>query len=216
MCVELQKLETSRQGKRNMFGIRKEKALGAFDFLIVGLGNPGKQYEMTRHNAGFLCMEQLSMEEKVKIHKLKFKALVGEVSLDGKRCLLMKPDTFMNNSGEAVRQAADFYHIPPEHILVVFDDVSLPVGKLRLRRKGSAGGHNGIKSIMEHLGSDAFPRVKIGVGEKPHKDYDLAAWVLSRFGADEEKALREALKSACCAIRLIVSGKFDQAMNEYN
>ena len=158
---------------------------GPPEFIIVGLGNPGKQYELTRHNAGFLFADLLADKNGVKINKIQFKAVTASLTLGGVKCLLMKPQTFMNNSGEAVRQAASFYKIPPERILVVFDDISLPCGRLRIRRKGSDGGHNGIKSIIYHLNSDAFPRVKLGVGEKPHPDYDLADWVLSQFKKDE-------------------------------
>lgn len=158
----------------------------------MGLGNPGKQYELTRHNAGFLFADLLADKNGVKINKIQFKAVTASLTLGGVKCLLMKPQTFMNNSGEAVRQAASFYKIPPERILVVFDDISLPCGRLRIRRKGSDGGHNGIKSIIYHLNSDAFPRVKLGVGEKPHPDYDLADWVLSQF---------KKTSSPCCARR---------------
>ena len=170
---------------------------GPPEFIIVGLGNPGKQYELTRHNAGFLFADLLADKNGVKINKIQFKAVTASLTLGGVKCLLMKPQTFMNNSGEAVRQAASFYKIPPERILVVFDDISLPCGRLRIRRKGSDGGHNGIKSIIYHLNSDAFPRVKLGVGEKPHPDYDLADWVLSQFKKDELALLREAAEKAC-------------------
>ena len=161
------------------FFSRRAPISGPPEFIIVGLGNPGKQYELTRHNAGFLFADLLADKNGVKINKIQFKAVTASLTLGGVKCLLMKPQTFMNNSGEAVRQAASFYKIPPERILVVFDDISLPCGRLRIRRKGSDGGHNGIKSIIYHLNSDAFPRVKLGVGEKPHPDYDLADWVLS-------------------------------------
>ena len=137
---------------------------GAPEFLIVGLGNPGPKYEFTRHNAGFLCMDLLAQQLGVKIDRIKFKSVVADVAIEGSRCILMKPQTFMNNSGEAVRDAANFYKIPPEHIIILFDDISLPPGKLRIRRKGSDGGHNGIKSILYLLGSDQFPRIKLGVG----------------------------------------------------
>ena len=179
---------------------------GPPEFIIVGLGNPGKQYELTRHNAGFLFADLLADKNGVKINKIQFKAVTASLTLGGVKCLLMKPQTFMNNSGEAVRQAASFYKIPPERILVVFDDISLPCGRLRIRRKGSDGGHNGIKSIIYHLNSDAFPRVKLGVGEKTHPDYDLADWVLSQFKKDELALLREAAEKACSAAELIVAG----------
>ena len=189
---------------------------GPPEFIIVGLGNPGKQYELTRHNAGFLFSDLLADKNGVKINKIQFKAVTASLTLGGVKCLLMKPQTFRNNSGEAVRQAASFYKIPPERILVVFDDISLPCGRLRIRRKGSDGGHNGIKSIIYHLNSDAFPRVKLGVGEKPHPDYDLADWVLSQFKKDELALLHEAAEKACSAAELIVAGDIDKAMSNFN
>ena len=161
-------------------------------------------------------MDALCSKHSVRCDRSKFHALTGEAVLGGHRCLLMKPQTFMNNSGEAVRQAASFYKIPPERILVVFDDISLPCGRLRIRRKGSDGGHNGIKSIIYHLNSDAFPRVKLGVGEKPHPDYDLADWVLSQFKKDELALLHEAAEKACSAAELIVAGDIDKAMSNFN
>lgn len=189
---------------------------GGPEYLIVGLGNPGRQYEITRHNAGFLFMDMLSDKLNVKINKIKFKAVVGEAQIGGVRCLLMKPQTFMNLSGEAVKEACSFYKIPPENVIVAFDDISLPCGGLRIRRKGSAGGHNGIKSIIYHLNSDNFPRIKLGVGEKPHPDYELADWVLSNFKKDEIPLLREAAENACSAAELMVSGDTDKAMSNYN
>lgn len=189
---------------------------GPPEFLIVGLGNPGKQYELTRHNAGFLFADLLADKSNIKINKIQFKAVTAVIELGGHRCLLMKPQTFMNNSGEAVRQAALFYKIPPERIIVVFDDISLPCGKLRIRRKGSAGGHNGIKSIIYHLNSDNFPRIKLGVGEKPHPDYELADWVISNFKKDEIPMLRDAAENACSAAELMVNGDTDKAMSNYN
>lgn len=189
---------------------------GPPEYLIVGLGNPGRQYELTRHNAGFLFADLLADQNSTNINKIQFKAVTASVDVGGHKCLLIKPQTFMNNSGEAVKQAAAFYKIPPERIIVVFDDISLPCGKLRIRRKGSAGGHNGIKSIIYHLNSDNFPRIKLGVGEKPHPDYDLADWVLSNFKKDEIPALREAAEKACDAVELIVKGDTDKAMSNFN
>lgn len=186
------------------------------EFLIVGLGNPGKKYEFTRHNTGFLTADVLALKFSFKIDRLKFKSLMGELNLNGHRCIVMKPQTFMNNSGEAVREAASFYKIPPENVIVMYDDISLPVGKLRIRRKGSDGGHNGIKSIIYHLRSDQFPRIKIGVGEKPHPDADLADWVLSGFSKQELLELRSASDKACEALELIVEGNTEKAMNLYN
>lgn len=189
---------------------------GAFDCMIVGLGNPGKKYEFTKHNAGFLCIDLFAQNLGVKIDRLKFKALIADVKINGKRCLLMKPQTFMNLSGEAVREVAEFYKIPPEKIIVIFDDISLEPGKLRIRRKGSDGGHNGIKSIINQLQSDNFPRIKLGIGKKPHPDFDLADWVLEPFSNDALKKLRAACDNACAATELMIDGKIDEAMSKYN
>jgi PTH1 family peptidyl-tRNA hydrolase len=153
---------------------------------VVGLGNPTPKYEKTRHNVGFMALDFIARKNDFKIDRIKFKALTGEGVIEDKRCLFMKPSTFMNNSGQAVLEAMKFYKIPIEKVIVIFDDVSLPVAKLRVRQKGSAGGHNGLKSIISLCGSDEFPRIKIGVGEKPHKDYDLADWVLSNFSKNDE------------------------------
>ncbi|MDO4495122.1 MAG: aminoacyl-tRNA hydrolase [Clostridiaceae bacterium] len=198
------------------FLFKRKVPSGPPEFLIVGLGNPGKKYELTRHNAGFLFADLLADKQGVKISKIQFKSVTADIELAGKKCLLMKPQTFMNNSGEAVKQAAAFYKIPPEKIIVVFDDISLPCGKLRIRRKGSDGGHNGIKSIIYLLNSDKFPRVKLGIGEKPHPDYELADWVLSAFKKDELSALREAAENACSAVELMVQGDIDRAMSNFN
>lgn len=192
------------------------KKSGAYDYIIAGLGNPGAKYEMTRHNAGFLAIDMLAMKQNKEIKRLKFHALTCDVEIEGKKCLLMKPQTFMNNSGEAIGEAAKFYKIPPQNIIVLSDDISLDVGKIRIRRKGSAGGHNGLKSIIAHLGSEDFPRVKIGVGKKPNAYMDLADWVLGRFPKELEPQLKEALENADGAISLIVQDKFDRAMNLYN
>lgn len=192
------------------------KKSGAYDYIIAGLGNPGAKYEMTRHNAGFLAIDMLAMKQNKEIKRLKFHALTCDAEIEGKKCLLMKPQTFMNNSGEAIGEAAKFYKIPPQNIIVLSDDISLDVGKIRIRRKGSAGGHNGLKSIIAHLGSEDFPRVKIGMGKKPNAYMDLADWVLGRFPKELEPQLKEALENADGAISLIVQDKFDRAMNLYN
>ncbi len=184
--------------------------------IIVGLGNPGKEYITTRHNTGFLSLEYISQKERININRSKFKALVADVNYGGTHCLFMMPQTFMNKSGEAVSEAAAFYKIPSQNIIVIFDDISLPVGKMRIRKNGSAGGHNGIKSIIECLGTNDFPRIKVGVGEKPHKEMDLADWVLSHFGDDEKKALFEKFEDINSATKLIVGGKIDEAMNKFN
>lgn len=195
---------------------QKPSSSGPIEWLVVGLGNPGKEYENTRHNAGFISISLLAEKCGVKINKSKFKALVAETTVSDKRVLLMMPQTYMNNSGEAVVEAANFYKIPPERILVFSDDISLDVAKTRVRRKGSHGGQKGLKSIAEHLGSSDFPRVKLGVGQKPHPQYDLAAWVLSNFSADERKQMNEAAEHAVDACRLILAGKTDEAMNRFN
>ena len=192
--------------------ILKFKDKSTFEYLIVGLGNPGKKYEFTRHNAGFLFVDILSEKFAFTVKKLKFHALIGEARINGKRCLVMKPQTMMNCSGEAVKEACSFYKIPPENVIVVFDDISLDVGKLRIRRNGSAGGHNGIKSIINHLGSDNFPRIKVGVGAKPHPDYDLKDYVLSSFSKQEQETLKKTMEKACDAVELIVGGDVDKAM----
>jgi len=191
-------------------------SVGAPEFMIVGLGNPDRKYEFTRHNAGFLCVDMLAQKHGFTVKKLKFRSLLGDAVIGGHRCLILKPQTYMNLSGEAVREAAAFYKIPPERILVLFDDISLDVGKLRIRRKGTDGGHNGVKNIIYHLASDKFPRIKIGEGKKQHPDYDLADWVLSEFKKDEEAPLKSALENACAAVELLLDGETDKAMNLYN
>ncbi len=195
---------------------KKAPSSGPVSFIIAGLGNPGKDYRNTRHNTGFLTLEYMSSKENFEINRSKFRSLVGEHIVFGEKCLFMMPQTYMNNSGEAIRDAAEFYKIPPERILVIYDDVSLDVGKMRIRRKGSDGGHNGIKSIIYHLQSDKFPRIKIGVGKKPHPDYDLADWVLGNFSADDQKVIFEVFEKARLAVCDIVAGKLDEASNKYN
>lgn len=189
---------------------------GKVEFLIVGLGNPGIQYENTRHNAGFLTIETLCKKYSVKTDRLKYKSMCGDVSISGKRCLMMKPVTYMNNSGEAVVEAMNFYKIPIERVLVIYDDISLEPSHLRIRRKGTDGGHNGIKSIIQLTGGDNFPRIKVGVGQKPHPKFNLADWVLSSFKDDEQKPMQEAFDKAVQAVELIVAGKIDDAMNKFN
>ncbi len=198
------------------FRRRSVEPAGAPEFLIAGLGNPGKKYEFTRHNAGFLFIDVLAGNLDVKVNRLKFKSLLGDAVIGSRRCLLLKPQTFMNNSGEAVRDAAAFYKIKPENIIVVFDDTSLPCGSLRIRRKGSDGGHNGLKSIIYHLNSDNFPRIKLGIGEKKIAEMALADWVLSPFNKDELKELRSVVDSACKALELMVEGETEKAMGLYN
>ena len=199
-----------------MFFKKDSLSSSTYDYMIVGLGNPGKKYEFTRHNTGFLCVDLYAEQHGFKIDRLKFKSLIGETKINGKRCLFVKPQTFMNLSGEAVRDAAAFYKIPPEKIIVIFDDISLDVGKMRIRRKGSDGGHNGIKNIIYHLSSELFPRIKIGIGAKPHPDYDLADWVLTPFSKEDLKTLREICENAGEAIELMVDGKIEEAMSRFS
>ena len=186
------------------------------EWLVVGLGNPGDKYENTRHNVGFLTIDHIAEEQRVPVQKLKYRALTNTVELGGAKALLMKPVTYMNLSGEAVGEAARFYKIPPERVLVISDDVSLPIGKLRIRKGGSAGGHNGLKSIIQHLGTDQFPRIKIGVGEKPHPDYDMADWVLSKFTGEDLKTIQAAVKKAADAVACYLENGPDKAMNRFN
>lgn len=195
---------------------RNKEYGGTYDYMIVGLGNPGKQYEITRHNVGFITVDMMSEKYSFKINKLKFKSLMGEVRIAGKRCLVLKPQTFMNLSGEAVRDAAQFYKIPPENIIVIFDDISLDPGKLRIRRKGSHGGHNGMKNIIYHLNNDNIPRIKMGVGAKPNPEYDLADWVLSRFSKKEADEIKKAAENAIDAVEIMVKGNIDKAMSDFN
>ncbi len=184
--------------------------------MIVGLGNPGKEYEKTRHNVGFRVADLLAGQMNTKIDRLKFQALTRQVNWNGGKVLLVQPQTYMNVSGAAVSALASYYKIPPERILVIFDDISLPVGRIRIRKDGSAGGHNGIKSIIQSLGSDQFPRVKVGVGAKPHPDYDLADWVLSKFSAQEEKDLAPAMENAAKAALMIMEQGTEKAASAFN
>ena len=193
-----------------MFGKAKES------WLIVGLGNPGKEYAATKHNCGFRAIDILAQQLGCKIDKAKFQGLYGQTTYQGTKLFLLKPQTFMNLSGRSVLQLSAYYNIPPQRIIVLFDDISLEPGRLRIRPDGSAGGHNGIKSIIAELGSQDFPRVKIGVGAKPHKDADLADWVLSGFSANEEKALAVSLKNAADSALCIVERGVYEAANRFN
>ncbi len=186
------------------------------DFLLVGLGNPGLSYENTRHNAGCAALQALAKEMGVSLTKKQFKGLTATGELENRRVLLLFPQTFMNLSGESVQEAMHFYKLSPEQLLVFSDDVALKLGALRVRRKGSDGGQKGLRSIIGCIGSDAFPRVRIGVGEKPHPAYDMADWVLSRFGKEEQPLMEEAYERAAAAARLIVAGKTDEAMNRFS
>ena len=189
---------------------------GAVEYIICGLGNPGTQYEGTRHNIGFMTIDTLCEKYKLDCKKLRFKSLTCDAMISGKRCLIIKPTTSMNNRAEAVTPAMSFYKIPPERTIIVFDDISLEPGKLRIRRKGSDGGHNGIKSIIYLSGSDMFPRIKMGVGAKPHPDYNLADWVLGHFKKEQAEALETAMDNAVSSIELMVGGKMNEAMNKFN
>ena len=195
---------------------KKTDTSSTYDYLVVGLGNPGAKYETTRHNAGFLCIAKLEDNLGFKVKKLKFHSLIGDTRIGNKKILFMKPQTMMNNSGVAVSECAKFYKIPPENIIVIFDDISLDPGKLRIKRKGSAGGHNGIKSIIAHLGTENFPRIKLGVGKKPHPEYDLADWVLGNFPKSDIPLVRNAIDDACNALEYIVKGDIDGAMSKFN
>ena len=185
-------------------------------WLIVGLGNPGPEYAKTRHNIGFRCIDLLAEKLGAKIDKAKFQGLYGQADYKGNRLYLLKPLTYMNLSGVSVLQLSSFFKIPPQRIVVLFDDISLEPGRLRVRGDGSAGGHNGIKSIIAQLGSQDFPRVKIGVGAKPHPDFDLADWVLSTFSAQEEKALAVSLENGAQAALTLVTDGVSQAANKFN
>ena len=185
-------------------------------WLIVGLGNPGREYEKTRHNVGFRCLDIIADQLNVKVDKLKYQGLYCQTNYKGSKLFLLKPQTYMNLSGRSVLQLSAFFKVPPARIIVLFDDISLEPGKLRLRKDGSAGGHNGIKSIISELGSQDFPRVKIGVGAKPHPEYDLADWVLSTFSAQEEKALAPAIERAADAALCIMEKGIAEASNRYS
>ena len=192
------------------------KKPGGVSWLIVFLGNPGPRYEMTRHNAGFMAADAMAKEKNVNINKARFKALTATCDIGGESVLLMKPQTFMNLSGDAAAQAAKFYKIPPERVIVVSDEISLPIGKLRIRTKGSAGGHNGLKDIIAKLGTDAFPRIRIGVGAPPHPDYDMADWVLSSFKNQDAEDMLAAAERAAQAAQCYITQGADRAMNRFN
>ncbi len=196
--------------------IEQQEPKAPITHIIVGLGNPGEKYTFTRHNAGFLMVDYLAQRLGFKCDRLKFKSLCGEVTINGVRALVMKPQTFMNASGEAVAEASNFYKIAPENIIVISDDASFDVGKLRIRKNGSAGGHNGLKSVIECLNSDKFPRIKLGVGQKPNPDYDIADWVLARFPKEAEPTFFSVLELSPDILSLMLTGKIDKAMCDYN
>ena len=188
----------------------------ACDWMLVGLGNPGAQYARTRHNMGFLALDLLEKQLGADKEKQRHQALCASAVWHGQKLLLVRPQTFMNASGLAVQQAANYYKLPPERIVVLFDDISLPVGKIRVRPSGSAGGHNGIKNIIAHLGTDVFPRVKVGVGAPSHPDYDMVDWVIGSFSAQERKIVDEALDRALDAAECIISRGMTEAQNRFN
>ena len=189
---------------------------GSISWLVVGLGNPGSKYENTRHNMGFLALDILAEKEKLKFNKLRFKAWTATAELGGEKVLVMKPQTYMNLSGESVGEAARFYKIPPEHVLVISDDISIGAGKLRIRPSGSAGGHNGLKSIIQHLGSDQFPRIKVGVGSPQHAEHDIVDWVIGKPMGEDQKILLQTLEKAADAVSAVIAQGPQKAMNQFN
>ena len=194
----------------------KRSGGSGIQWLVVGLGNPGAKYESTRHNMGFLVADKLAQNEKLKFNKLRFKAWTATWEVGGEKVLLMKPQTYMNLSGEAVGQAARFYKIPADHVLVISDDIALPAGKLRIRAGGSAGGHNGLKNIIQHLGTDRFPRIKVGVGSPQQAEHDIADWVTGKPMGEDQKVIIEALDKAVAAIPVLIGQGVDRAMNRFN
>lgn len=196
--------------------IEKKEEQRTITHIIAGLGNPGPEYAKTRHNAGFLAIDHIAAKCSISIDRVKFHALVGEANIGEVRALLMKPTTFMNSSGIAIAEAAAFYKIPPENIIVLHDEISFAPGIFRIRRKGSAGGHNGLKSIISSLGADTFPRIKIGVGQKPNPEYDLVDWVLGKFPDADLSAMTQKFPDVYSSVELMLAGKIDEAMNKYS
>lgn len=197
-----------------MFG--KKKFGGSVEYLVVGLGNPDRKYENTRHNTGWMALDYIAEKLDCRLNKIKYKSLIGTCEIGNAKVMLMKPTTYMNNSGQAVVEAMNFYKIPAENVIVIFDDISLDVGKMRIRSKGSDGGQKGMRSIINLSGSQTFPRIKIGIGAKPNPDWDLADWVLSKFTDKEMKDLEKMFENAYKAVELIIDGKMDRAMNLFN
>lgn len=189
---------------------------GGAEWIVAFLGNPGLKYNGTRHNAGFMAADAMEKKLGVSINKMRFKALTQTADIDGKKVLLMKPQTYMNLSGDAIAQAANFYKVPPERVIVVSDETALPIGRLRIRRGGSAGGHNGLKSVIARLGTDQFPRIRLGVGDKPHPDYDMADWVLSAFKGQDAADMELVAKKAADAVECYITEGADRAMNRFN
>ncbi|MBQ2752755.1 MAG: aminoacyl-tRNA hydrolase [Firmicutes bacterium] len=183
--------------------------------VIAGLGNPGKEYENTKHNVGFRVIDKIAEDNNINVNKLKFKAFIGEGTINGEKVMLVKPQTFMNLSGESIKQILAFYKVPAKDFFVIYDDTSLPLNAIRIRQKGSAGGHNGIKNIIQHLGSDVFDRIKVGIGEKP-SGWDLADYVLSKFSKDDEPLIRQGIDKAAKAAEMMLKVGTEKAMNEMN
>lgn len=202
---------------KNIF-LRKgnEKLTGSIEYAIVGLGNPGKKYENTRHNAGFIAVDYISKELGITLKSFKFQALYEICELSGKKVIILRPQTFMNLSGESVKEVMSFYKIPAEKVIIIFDDISLPVGKMRIRKSGSHGGQNGIKNIIQVCGTDKFPRIKIGIGQKPNAEWELANWVLSQFTVEDRRYLDIVVENVKNAVELILQGDIEKAMNNYN
>ena len=199
----------------SLFGFLRSKT-GGVEYIVAGLGNPGKEYENSRHNAGFVALDRICSKLGEKCDRFKFHALCVQTEIKAKKVLLMKPQTFMNNSGVAVEEAASFYKIPPQNIIVICDDISLEPGKIRIRRKGSDGGQRGLKSIIGCVGTDEITRIKIGIGDRPNREYDLADWVLGKFPEADKKALQSRLDDVYNAVELIISGDTEKAMGLYN
>lgn len=199
-----------------MFAAKERLDSSGIEYIIAGLGNPDKKYEKTRHNAGFIAIDTLSEKLNVELKTLKFKSYCATAVIGGKKVLLMKPQTYMNNSGQALTEAMNFYKIPPEKAVIIFDDISMDVGKMRIRRKGTDGGQKGMASIIYITGSDNFPRIKLGIGAKPHPDYSLADWVLSKFSDEEYKTLIKTCDNVMPAVEYIVNNQIDKAMNSFN
>lgn len=199
-----------------MIFFKKNPAISGVEYIVAGLGNPDRKYERTRHNSGFMAIDALCDKLNCELKTLKFKSYCGTAIINGKKVLLMKPQTYMNNSGEALVQAMNFYKVPPEKTIIILDDISLDVGKMRIRRKGTDGGQRGMASIIYLSGSDMFPRIKLGIGAKPNPEYDLASWVLSKFNDEEYKTILKTCENILPAVEYIIDGNIDKAMNLYN
>lgn len=194
----------------------EQNKTGPISYIIAGLGNPGSRYKNTRHNVGFRAIEYIAKCVNIEVKQIKFKSLYGVCKLNNKNVLLIKPQTFMNNSGEAITEAMSFYKIPPQNTIIIFDDISLDIGKMRIRRKGSDGGHNGMKNIIYLSGKDTFPRIKVGVGKKPNPNWDLADWVLSDFNKEDNDIIEKEFDKIYQAVNFLVDDKIDEAMNKFN